>query len=159
MVTQKKHRTEAGFVREDAVNPYAFLNDFWDQVGIPPRGPLLYKILHAGAPLAVYHNLADLTGIEKTELSQAVSISRSTLKRREAKGRFTVEEGDRLYRFAEVFKAATELFEGDRDKARDWMFKPAKGLGGKRPIDMVATTAESEGVLDLIGRLEYGVVA
>ncbi|MHC9037670.1 antitoxin Xre/MbcA/ParS toxin-binding domain-containing protein [Cobetia marina] len=34
-----------------------------------------------------------------------------------------------------------------------------RGLGGRRPVEMVATTAGAEAVLDLIGRLEHGVFA
>ncbi len=68
-------------------------------------------------------------------------------------------ESDRLYRFAELFKAALDLFEGDAESARAWLFKPNVGLGGRRPVEMSATSAEYQTVLNLIGRLEHGVTA
>ncbi|AFT68843.1 hypothetical protein B5T_00558 [Alloalcanivorax dieselolei B5] len=61
------------------------------------------------------------------------------------------------YRFAEVLKAATDLFEGDKARARQWLLNPVRGLGGRRPIEMLATSAGAEAVLNLIGRLEHGV--
>ncbi|KGE77229.1 antitoxin Xre/MbcA/ParS toxin-binding domain-containing protein [Halomonas salina] len=54
-----------------------------------------------------------------------------------------------------VWRAATELFEGDRDAAERWLHREAKGLGGKRPIDVMQEDPQQ--VLDLIGRLEHGV--
>ncbi len=72
---------------------------------------------------------------------------------------FKRDEGDRLYRFAEVYKNAVDLFEGDRQRANTWLLNPVRGLGGQRPVEMIATTAGAEAVLDLIGRLEHGVFA
>ncbi|MDF9435604.1 antitoxin Xre/MbcA/ParS toxin-binding domain-containing protein [Chromohalobacter israelensis] len=64
-----------------------------------------------------------------------------------------------MYRFAEVYKNAVDLFEGDRQRANTWLLNPVRGLGGQRPVEMIATTAGAEAVLDLIGRLEHGVFA
>lgn len=97
---------------------------------MPARGPALYAMLHEGLPLAVYDNLAELAGMEKVEMSRAVAISRSTLRRRAIEGRFTLAEGDRLYRFAKLLGAAINLFEGDRKKAGNWMVTPTQGLEG-----------------------------
>lgn len=132
--------------------------DFWDFLGLPSRGAELFRALHDGIPFSVYDNLAKLAKMEKGDLARAVSIPRSTLQRRAKTGRFTLAEGDRLYRFAEVLKAGIDLFEGDPAKARDWMLRPAGGLGGQKPVQMIATMAETEGVLELVGRIERGVV-
>lgn len=76
-----------------------------------------------------------------------IGIRPATLKKRPTQGRFKLAESDRIYRFAITFKAAADLFEGDHMAARDWMLKPAKGLGGKEPIKMLATSAETDAVL------------
>ena len=86
-------------------------------------------------------------------------ISPATLQRRAQAGRFKQDEGDRLYRFAKVFKSAVDLFEGNRERAKRWLLNPVRGLGNRRPVEMVATTAGAEAVLNLIGRLEHGVFA
>ena len=54
-----------------------------------------------------------------------------------------------------VWQSAIDLFEGDRDAAERWLHREAKGLGGKRPIDVMQEDPQQ--VLDLIGRLEHGV--
>lgn len=54
--------------------------------------------------------------------------------------------------------ATLELFEGDRDAARDWLSEPAKALGGYSPLQHLDTEAGADEVQDLIGRLEHGVI-
>ncbi|WP_413112072.1 antitoxin Xre/MbcA/ParS toxin-binding domain-containing protein [Thaumasiovibrio sp. DFM-14] len=58
--------------------------------------------------------------------------------------------------FDKVFQAALALF-GSENAAHRWLQTPVRGLGNKRPIDMLSTTEDTEVVLDLIGRLEHGV--
>ncbi|WP_304525746.1 antitoxin Xre/MbcA/ParS toxin-binding domain-containing protein [Halomonas sp. I5-271120] len=54
-----------------------------------------------------------------------------------------------------VWRAAIELFEGNRAAAERWLYSEVKGLGWKRPIDVMREDPHQ--VLDLIGRLERGV--
>lgn len=65
-----------------------------------------------------------------------------------------MNENDRLHI---IQQAALELFEGDNEAAQEWIRHPVKGLGGRRPVDLVYTDDDTKTVLDLIGRLEYGV--
>lgn len=132
---------------------------FWKKAGIPARGNRLYQALREGLPYTVYGKLAELAGLDKKQLAKITVIASATLQRRAKSGRFTQDESDRLYRFAEVLKAAEELFEGNIERASHWLKQPVTGLGGRRPVEMLATSAETEAVLDLIGRLEHGVIA
>ena len=115
--------------------------------------------LHGGFSYEVYNNLAALSGLSKKELAKVAVIAPATLQRRARAGKFNRDESDRLYRFAKILKAATDLFEGDMETARMWLRKPARGLGNRKPVDMLATSAETETVMELIGRLEHGVFA
>ncbi|MEX5688941.1 antitoxin Xre/MbcA/ParS toxin-binding domain-containing protein [Pseudomonas silesiensis] len=38
----------------------------------------------------------------------------------------------------------------------EWMRAPVRGLGWKRPLDMMRTRVETKAVFDLIGQLERG---
>ncbi|GHB12701.1 antitoxin [Modicisalibacter luteus] len=133
--------------------------DFWQALGLPSRGPKLHEALSEGIPYKVYTQLASASGLEKKELARYVVIPPASLQRRAKSGRFKLDEGDRLYRFAEVYKSAVDLFEGDNQRANKWLLNPVRGLGGHRPVDMISTSAGAEAVLDLIGRLEHGVFA
>lgn len=148
----------ASGIRESQAR-YAAGSGFWQLVGMPSRGEALHQTLREGVPYAVYTRLAAEAGLELKELAGYLMIPPATLQRRAKLGRFKLDEGDRLYRFAAVLKAATDLFEGDSTRARQWLLNPVRGLGGRRPVEMLVTSAEAEAVLDLIGRMEHGVFA
>jgi putative toxin-antitoxin system antitoxin component (TIGR02293 family) len=134
-------------------------SDIWHVIGIPSRGVALHQALREGLPHGVYTKLGEVIGLEKRALARALAIAPTTLQRRIKSGRFNLDESDRLYRLAQVFIFVLELFDGDEEAARTWIQRPLRGLGGLKPIDMIATWAETTAVLDLIGRLEHGVVA
>lgn len=131
--------------------------NFWQTVGIPARGAILYQSLHDGFSFDVFSKLGTLAQLDRTALAKATTIAPATLQRRMKSGRFSREESDRLYRFASILKAATDLFEGNIEDAAQWLKKPVRGLGNKAPVSMLQTTAETQAVIDLIGRLEHGV--
>jgi len=134
-------------------------DNFWNSLGLPPPGSeALFEELHAGLHYRVFQRLNDALSMDQSKMAKVVDIKPATLNRRKG-SRFTREESDRLYRLLEVVKAAKDLFEGDLGAATAWLCKPVRGLGDRRPIDMVITTAETQAVLDLIGRLEYGIVS
>ena len=54
-----------------------------------------------------------------------------------------------------VWRAAINLFGGDRSAADEWLHKEAMGLDWMRPIDVVKEDAQQ--VLDLITQIEWGV--
>lgn len=66
---------------------------------------------------------------------------------------------DQHDRYLEVLDAAKSLFDGDLDAAMQWMSRSLKAFGGKAPAAMVATRVETDAIIELIRRLEYGFVA
>ena len=62
----------------------------------------------------------------------------------------------RLWKFAEVLAKATAVL-GNQQKAEEWLAKPALGLNGHRPIDLLATRTGTELVEQFMKRLDDGV--
>jgi putative toxin-antitoxin system antitoxin component (TIGR02293 family) len=91
-------------------------SDFWALVGMPSRGRDLYQAIHDGFSCNVFSKLAAISGLEKKQLAEITTIPSASLKRRFKSGFFTEAESDRLYRYAEVYKATLDLFEGDNEK-------------------------------------------
>lgn len=131
----------------------------WACLGLSRRGSKLHECIRNGLPFSFLEHLSRETGIELRVLGEGVGMTRSTLARRAKAGRLTCAESDRLYSIATIFDAAIELFEGDVLAVRHWMTSPVRGLDGKAPMKMLGTRVESRAVLDLIGRLEHGVIA
>jgi hypothetical protein len=65
---------------------------------------------------------------------------------------------DQHDRYLEVLNAANNLFGGDFDAALHWMSRPLTAFGGKAPAAMVATRVETDAVIELIRRLETGLL-
>lgn len=133
-------------------------DDYSALLGMPLKGEEAIAQIRAGFPYAVIARLAGLSEFSLYELALLLKISKSTLRRRCLAGRFKPDESDHLYRIFTVLEAAVNLFEGDVSLAKEWLNNPQHGLGGRRPIDMAATHVEFEAVINLIGRLEHGVV-
>lgn len=53
----------------------------------------------------------------------------------------------------EVLEAVIKLFGGNQIEAMNWLNRPARALGGIKPID-----ASAEDVLLVINRLEHGII-
>ncbi len=65
---------------------------------------------------------------------------------------------DRLFRVAHIFALAKEAL-GSEESARTWLTSPQFGLNNRIPLDVLATKAGAREVEDLLGRIEYGVLA
>lgn len=134
-------------------------NNFWFSLGIEDAKITRADAVHQGFKPKVYRNLADKTKLSQSEFCKITHIPLSTMKRRlKNDERFSTQESDAMYRLALLIKLATDLFS-DEKKAVDWIRESVYGLGGKRPLDMVATTVDFEMVKDLIGQLEHGVLS
>lgn len=133
--------------------------DLWQVLKIPARGVALHEALDQGFPADLLAELSQLSGLSRERLGSALDFAPATVQRRLKAGRFNREESDRLFRLIKLMSEATRLFEGDIEEARAWMNREVKGLGYRRPVEMMATSAEADEVFALMGRLEHGVLA
>ena len=91
-------------------------------------------------------------------LSKIVGTSERTLARRmqEPDKPLTAEQSSRALYYAEIMEKATEVL-GTRALAEEWIVKPALGLDGEAPINLIANAVGYELVSDFLTRMEYGV--
>lgn len=141
-----------------AFQPLSTKPDYWNHLGIPGRGPELFICIRDGIKHTTFEKLILILDTDKKTLSQAINISTTTLYRRARSGHFNPAESDRIYRAAETYRKATYLFQGNYKKAANWFKTTNRGLGGRAPINMLATAAESRAIEDLIGQLEFSVI-
>jgi putative toxin-antitoxin system antitoxin component (TIGR02293 family) len=127
-------------------------------LGLPSRGIRLHDLVHEGLPFEFLERIASVLQMQRGDISKAICVSPSTIARRAKAGRLNTIESDRLVALIAVFENALTLFEDDVAAAKDWMSTPVRGLGSKRPLDMMRTRVETEAVIDLIGRLDRTVL-
>ena len=89
----------------------------------------------------------------------ALVIPKRTLARRIAKNEpLTVEETDRALRLERIVALADRVF-GNHDKAHRWMRKPKHLLGGKTPVEFLASESGARQVEQMLYRIEHGIFA
>jgi putative toxin-antitoxin system antitoxin component (TIGR02293 family) len=130
----------------------------WMTLALPSRGTMLHDLVHEGLPFKYPARIANLLQVQRGVISKAICVAPSTLACRAKAGRFNSAESDRLVALVAVFEQALFLFENDVAAAAKWMNLPVRGLGSKRPFDMLGTRVETKAVVDLIGQLEKGVI-
>ncbi|MDT7838378.1 type II RES/Xre toxin-antitoxin system antitoxin [Aquabacterium sp. OR-4] len=126
---------------------------------VPQSRAEIHGALVKGVPYAMLVNLVDqLTGLSADEVADAVGISARTLRRqKEQPGKLMPPDlASRTWQLAEVLVQASAVL-GGRAEAERWMARPATGLDGSRPIDLLRTLQGAELVTEFLGRLEHGV--
>lgn len=66
------------------------------------------------------------------------------------------DESDRLARIARVNAVALEQF-GSVEKASRWLRKPNRALGGRAPLDLLATGEGARIVEETVMRIAHGL--
>ena len=119
----------------------------------------VHSAIVRGIPYASLLFLVEqMTELEDVEIARALGISARTLRRQsEAPDRtMPADLASKTWLFAETLAKATQVF-GSKEDAELWMSRPAMGLDGQKPIDLLQTVQGAELVNDFLGRLEYGV--
>jgi putative toxin-antitoxin system antitoxin component (TIGR02293 family) len=116
----------------------------------------LISQLKQGLPTDAFDMLKERLNITDNVLSRIVQIPQRTLNRRREKGRLRTDESERVLRLAQVYDMALKVF-GSREKAESWLKKPARGLGGKIPLEYADTDLGAHEVINLLGRIDHGI--
>jgi len=115
--------------------------------------------IRRGFPASALLGLKKATGFSSAEIATLLDVSIKTMERAISQGmRLGHGVSDRLYRVASVLALAEQVLE-DRQQARVWLHEAQHGLGGRTPVDLLATEAGSREVENLLGRIEYGFLA
>lgn len=112
--------------------------------------------LRRGLPVSEVEELRAAMALRREELAPLLGISKATLHRRWAAGRFGAAESDRVARYARLFGLATVALEST-ELARGWLGSPQRGLGGAVPLQFAESELGAREVEDLLLRSEHGV--
>jgi putative toxin-antitoxin system antitoxin component (TIGR02293 family) len=119
----------------------------------------IHGVLVKGLPYAVLLNLVDqLSALTIDDIAAAVGLSTRTLRRQKDQPAKPMppDLASKTWLLAETLSQAATVF-GGRDAAERWLARPAMGLDGARPIDLMQTLQGAELVTEFLGRLEHGV--
>jgi putative toxin-antitoxin system antitoxin component (TIGR02293 family) len=106
-----------------------------------------------GIPVESVKRLQSYLNANDTRMAKLIHVSPKTYRSRKL---FKGDEGDHAYTIARIVVAAEEAI-GSREAALQWLQSEQTALGGRVPMDLIATSAGMQAVEDLLGRIEYGV--
>lgn len=106
------------------------------------KGMLAFDaIIRKGIPCAKLQALKGALDLTDGQVADCLGVSLRTYQRkRDAREKLSVHEGDRFFRVARLFALASSAL-GGKDAARNWLWKSQKALGDKAPIEAMQTEA------------------
>lgn len=126
----------------------------------PPQSRAeIHGALVKGLPWAVLLNIVDaLSALSPDDVADALGISGRTLRRQKDQPAKPMppDLASKTWLLAETLAQAGEVF-GGREAAERWLARPALGLDGARPIELMRTLQGAELVTEFLGRLAHGV--
>lgn len=122
------------------------------------RTALVFSALK-GVPAARFFEAADLTGYKREQFAEVFDTSLKTFQRYERERRkLNPQDSEKVLKIMALFQTGESVF-GTVDAFRRWMDKPAYGLGGQLPFDLLHTSGGIDLVMDEVTRIEYGDLA
>ena len=112
----------------------------------------------AGLEWAEAEHLAGLLVVPISRLAELLQIPPATMARRKTQGRFTVEESEKIVRFARLWFIACQAVGGAAG-ARSWLKRAQYGLNGRVPLEVARLEVGARSVEALLQRIHYGVLA
>jgi putative toxin-antitoxin system antitoxin component (TIGR02293 family) len=119
----------------------------------------LRTLIRRGLPPKSLESLARQMDMTVLATVEVIGLVKRTVARRiQEKQTLDPEQSERVLRLARAIAQATAIL-GSLEKARPWLRKPNRALGGEAPIALLDTDVGAQAVLDELGRIDYGVFA
>ena len=112
-------------------------------------------IVRTGIPTAAFEHAVELIGEPETTIAAGIGIARTTLGRRKAAGKLTLDESERVLRLARVIGLGTKAL-GSGEATGRWLLKPNRALGGVAPLGLLQTDLGTREVEAVLGRALLG---
>lgn len=119
----------------------------------------LAELVRAGLPSsALDHMLEELAAVAGSQAAiyQVIGSARTLQRKRAVHGTLSSDESDRLARLARLLAQAEQAL-GAQEKARRWLVKPNRALGGRTPLSILDSDAGTLAVERVLGRIEHGI--
>ena len=112
-----------------------------------------------GLPAAAFFEVAELTGYKREQLAQILNTSLKTFQRYgQDEKKLSPQSSEMMLKVMALFQTGESVF-GSITSFKRWLEKPAFGLGGQLPFDLMRTSGGIDLVSEQLVRMEYGDLA
>ena len=115
------------------------------------------RLVEDGFPASAVNSIGAALGLRPVKVGPLVNITEKTLERRlKDHAQLKPSESERVARLMRIIALAGTLLE-NQENARQWLQRPLRVLGGRTPLEMIATEPGAREVEHVLRRLEHGV--
>ncbi len=116
----------------------------------------LIELSDRGITKGALAHLAKNLNLTANQIAAYLPVSERTVHRKKSNDIFERNVSEHILKMAEVISYGIEVFE-DREKFMGWMDCPNQAMGGKLPKELMNSMYGMQHVLDILGRIAYGV--
>jgi putative toxin-antitoxin system antitoxin component (TIGR02293 family) len=118
----------------------------------------LEESLRNGLSYDAFEAILEVLELRPRDLADILGVAPRTLARRKTTNQLSPIESDRLYRVALITSLAAHTL-GSLEKARTWLHRENRALGGEAPVSVLDTEIGERRVEELLNRINYGIVS
>ena len=127
----------------------------WLGLKAPATESDILRIVEGRLGTSVIKRLSAL-GLERSEIDEVVSPSRTLQHRRSRREKLTTEESDRVLRIIRVLSSAEAVY-GSSGRALAWLRKSQPRLEGRSPLSLLKTDTGSRIVEQTLIQIDEGM--
>ncbi|MEX0662866.1 MAG: antitoxin Xre/MbcA/ParS toxin-binding domain-containing protein [Balneolaceae bacterium] len=112
-----------------------------------------------GISINAFFDLIEVSGLSNQELANLLDVSFKTIQRyQKEEKKLSALNSEQLLKMITLYQKAEEVF-GEISSFNRWLRKPAQGLGGQHPLNLMQTPGGIDLIYDELMRIEYGALA
>jgi putative toxin-antitoxin system antitoxin component (TIGR02293 family) len=135
---------------------YQIISKYGDLTG---NDQALTQAAMKGLKTGLFSDVIALTGFSRDIVAGWLDISNKTLMNYEKQSKYLKPAStELLLKIILLFEKGLKVF-GERIQFTRWLEKPAFGLGGLVPLEMMRTSGGVDLIIDELARIEYGDLA
>lgn len=96
--------------------------------------------------------------LDERRLFSYLDVTRRTIDNYKPRERLRLYISDRLIHLAELYVKGKEIFDSFGN-FHSWLNRPSVDLGGEKPVDRIQTRKGIDELLQVLGRIEHGILA
>lgn len=116
----------------------------------------LIQITRKGLPKSAILTLSKLLGISMERMSDLIHVSHRTIQRKSESDLLNVYSTEQILEIAQVVSRGIEVL-GTLDNFTSWLHSDIRVLNYNKPISLLDTSFGTALILDVLGRIEFGV--
>ncbi|WP_299889266.1 antitoxin Xre-like helix-turn-helix domain-containing protein [uncultured Lacinutrix sp.] len=116
----------------------------------------LIQITRRGLPKSVVSTLSSLLGVSMEKMSDLIHISHRTIQRKSDSDLLNIYSTEQILEIAQVVSRGIEVL-GSIDNFTSWLHSDIRVLNYSKPISLLDTSFGTSLVLDVLGRIEFGI--